>query len=183
MLLLFIIGEYTTLISNKHVLFTRSSSLRYSQHVFVLAASNLPWDLDPALLRRLEKRIMIPMPSKDARKAMLLKHLSQHQHKLSDEDLERCGDITEGYSGADMKLLCKEAAMAPVRRIIASRLPSTKDCSRTNTSTSIPRVQKLLEKDPITLADLQSSLQVTKPSTSSKRSRQYMDWSRDYGSG
>ncbi len=164
----------------------------FSQHVFVLAASNLPWDLDPALLRRLEKRIMIPMPSKDARKAMLLKHLSQHKHNLTDEDLERCaGDSsTEGYSGADIKLLCKEAAMAPVRRIITSLPPpppllqsSTKNCPSTSNSNINHRIQRLLEKDPITMADLQASLRVTKPSTCSQRSKRYTEWSRDYGSG
>lgn len=45
------------------------------ERVFLLAASNLPWDLDMALLRRLEKRILVPLPQIEARVAMLQYHL------------------------------------------------------------------------------------------------------------
>ena len=38
-------------------------SHQHSQQVFVMAASNLPWDLDVAVLRRLEKRVLVPLPS------------------------------------------------------------------------------------------------------------------------
>ena len=43
--------------------------------VFLLAASNLPWELDPALLRRLEKRILVQLPNKEARTNMLLANI------------------------------------------------------------------------------------------------------------
>ena len=43
--------------------------------VFLLAASNLPWELDPALLRRLEKRILVELPTAEARKNMLIANI------------------------------------------------------------------------------------------------------------
>lgn len=46
-----------------------------SDLVFVLAASNLPWELDMAMLRRLEKRVLVPLPGESARRAMILNAL------------------------------------------------------------------------------------------------------------
>lgn len=67
-----------------------NASVTSSKQVFVMAASNLPWDLDVAVLRRytalileslphpigrLEKRVMVPLPSREAKVLMMRKHL------------------------------------------------------------------------------------------------------------
>lgn len=158
--------------------------------MFVLAASNLPWDLDPALLRRLDKRILVPAPNKEARKAMMQKLLANHVHNLQDEEFEECSASTNGYSGADIKLLCKEAAMAPVRSIL-KRLEETElhagssSSSRSQNSSSAQKglnVQVLLEKNPISISDFRNSLECTKSTTCTKLSKRYEEWASSYGS-
>lgn len=84
--------------------------------VFVMAASNLPWDLDIAVLRRLEKRVLVPLPSVGAREAMFRKHLGDRS--AGDMDFAGVAAQTEGYSGADIELLSRESAMMPVRRLM-----------------------------------------------------------------
>lgn len=93
-----------------------SSSSKGTQQVFVMAASNMPWDLDVALLRRLEKRVLVPLPVKEAREAMLRKHL--FTRAASDVDYGDLATRMDGYSGADLELVCRESAMRPVRRIV-----------------------------------------------------------------
>eukprot|EP00444_Apocalathium_aciculiferum_P044733 CAMPEP_0183536296 /NCGR_PEP_ID=MMETSP0371-20130417/28144_1 /TAXON_ID=268820 /ORGANISM="Peridinium aciculiferum, Strain PAER-2" /LENGTH=192 /DNA_ID=CAMNT_0025736885 /DNA_START=118 /DNA_END=692 /DNA_ORIENTATION=- len=85
--------------------------------VFLLAASNLPWDLDSAMLRRLEKRVLVNLPSPQAREAMFRASLPEgFAEKL---DYKRLAGLTEEWSGSDIRLLCKEAAMHPLRRLMA----------------------------------------------------------------
>lgn len=84
--------------------------------VFVMAASNLPWDLDIAVLRRLEKRVLVTLPSAGAREAMFRKHLEERCQ--AGVDFEAIAQQTEGYSGADIELLSRESAMMPVRRLM-----------------------------------------------------------------
>uniref|UniRef100_A0A1I8GHE0 Katanin p60 ATPase-containing subunit A-like 2 n=1 Tax=Macrostomum lignano TaxID=282301 RepID=A0A1I8GHE0_9PLAT len=92
--------------------------------VFLLAASNLPWELDHAMLRRLEKRILVDLPNHEARQKMMEQHLPPISRQPDgglelrcDVDYERAAALTEGYSGSDITLVCKEAAMRVVRKI------------------------------------------------------------------
>lgn len=88
------------------------------ERVFLLAASNLPWELDMALLRRLEKRILVPLPSAEAREAMVRHHLPPITRAEETVDHGQFAQVLEGYSGSDIKLVCKEAAMKPLRRLM-----------------------------------------------------------------
>ena len=81
----------------------------------VLAATNRPDDLDEALRRRLEKRVYIPLPAEEGRDQLLrinMKGLDLEE----DIDWKKIVDKTEGYSGADITNVCREAAMMPLRR-------------------------------------------------------------------
>jgi katanin p60 ATPase-containing subunit A1 len=85
--------------------------------VFVLAASNFPFDLDPALLRRLEKRILVPLPDDESREAMFRQFLTPDV-AASDLNFRDLAQRTAAYGGSDIRLVCKEAAMQPLRRLM-----------------------------------------------------------------
>jgi len=84
--------------------------------LLVLGATNIPWELDAAIRRRFEKRVYIPLPDAEARTAMVKLNLGDTPNNLTEEEYEKTGEITEGSSGADIKILVKEALMQPLRR-------------------------------------------------------------------
>jgi len=90
----------------------------------VLAATNRPWDLDEAIRRRLEKRIYIPLPTPVGREQLFKINLKGCQVSES-VDFTELIRITEGYSGADLASVCRDAAMMPLRRKIASGIDIT----------------------------------------------------------
>lgn len=85
----------------------------------VLAATNRPWDLDEAIRRRLEKRVYIPLPTENGRKYLFKINLKGIALE-NDVDFDQLVKRTEGYSGADVTNVCREAAMLPMRRKLLS---------------------------------------------------------------
>lgn len=81
----------------------------------MIGATNRPFDLDEAALRRLTKRIYITLPDGKARVGAILKLLKQVKFKLSNDDLLKLDKLTQGYSFADMNAIVKDAAMGPIR--------------------------------------------------------------------
>ena len=88
-----------------------------SDGILVLGATNIPWALDSAIRRRFEKRIYIGLPAAPARATMFRLHMGDTKSTLTDQDYEELGAKAEGYSGADIQIVVRDALMQPVRTV------------------------------------------------------------------
>ncbi len=93
--------------------------LNRRQNVIVIAATNIPNALDPALRRpgRFDREIVIPIPDRNGRREILEIH-SRGMPLAGDVNLNRLAEVTHGFVGADLEALCREAAMICLRKII-----------------------------------------------------------------
>jgi katanin p60 ATPase-containing subunit A1 len=149
-------------------------SAGHNATVMVLATTNCPWDLDDALRRRLEKRIYIPLPDHAARVQMFQAHLDPTVLTIAEDiDTNALAEDTEGFSGADVKVVCREASMAPVRRFLECQSPEMIQKMRENGTLRCP---------PIEMQDLMDALSCTHSSVDQGQLARYEEWQAEYGS-
>ncbi|KAL4369462.1 hypothetical protein GQ457_05G002200 [Hibiscus cannabinus] len=112
-------GEHEAMRKMKNEFMVNWDGLRTKdkERVLVLAATNRPFDLDEAVIRRLPRRLMVNLPDAPNREKILRVILAKEE--LSPNvDLEAIANMTEGYSGSDLKNLCVTAAHCPIREIL-----------------------------------------------------------------
>ena len=149
-----------------------ASACGTSSSVMVLATTNCPWDLDEAIRRRLEKRIYIPLPDKSARVDIFKLCLTNIPIEAN-IDLETLAEITEGYSGSDIHIVCREGSMMPMRRMLVTLSPQEIQQRRSSGKMIIPKV---------TLDDLMIAIDNTRPSVSKDILDKYTQFEREFGS-
>jgi len=122
----------------------------------VIAASNIPNSLDPALRRpgRFDRELEIGVPGKDARLEILKIH-TRNMPLVKGIKLNEIAEITHGFVGADLSALAKEAAMVVLRRVFP-------DIQNKEEDEPIPK--DVLEKLLITQDDFYEALKVVRPS-------------------
>jgi len=125
--------------------------------VIVIAATNRPDALDPALRRggRFDREIEIGVPNKEGRLEILKIH-TRNMPLAKDVDLDELATATHGFVGADLEGLCKEAAMAALRRMLPQFSANLKENEK------VP--QEILEKLHVTKADFKEALKLVRPS-------------------
>jgi len=123
--------------------------------VVVIAATNRPNDIDPALRRpgRFDREIEIGVPDRTGRLDILKIH-TRNMPLTKDVDLKKLADVTHGFVGADLAALSKEAAMNVLRRLI----PDIK------WKEGEPLPKELLEKLVVTMDDFKYALKLVRPS-------------------
>ncbi len=128
-------------------LLTELDGLEELEDVVVVATTNRPDLIDTALLRpgRLDRQIHVPVPDEDARRAIFAVH-TRDKPLADDVDLDWLASETDGYVGADIEAVCREAAMAASREFIGSVSPDDIDESVGNVRISQEHFEDALEE-------------------------------------
>ncbi|KAM7258035.1 hypothetical protein ACFE04_013776 [Oxalis oulophora] len=113
------VGEHEAMRKIKNEFMSHWDGLltKQGERILVLAATNRPFDLDEAIIRRFERRILVGLPSVENR-AKILKTLLAKEKTDANLDFTQLATMTEGYTGSDLKNLCTTAAYRPVRELI-----------------------------------------------------------------
>jgi katanin p60 ATPase-containing subunit A1 len=144
--------------------------------VMVMAATNLPWDLDDALRRRFEKRIYISLPNKIGRKQMF--NINFKGIKLDkDVNIEELVEKTKGYSGHDIASVCREAALMNMRRKLMSNDGKFNIMEAANNETFIQGLEA-----PISQKDIITAIKNISKSVSPKDIKKFEEWTTQFSS-
>lgn len=168
----------------------------HTDRVLFLGATNLPWTLDPAVRRRFERRVYIPLPNYQGRLYFLKRRLKGLDDALEENDLSHVAQSTEGYSCADLEILLRDAAFEPLalaqrtdcfqqiylngKHMYSPLDPSVKS-SEVYFSDVFSLPPNSLHLPHVTRKDIFSALKRNKPSVSTKDLFQYEEWTRQFG--
>jgi SpoVK/Ycf46/Vps4 family AAA+-type ATPase len=128
-------------------------------HVYVIGATNKPWDLDWAFIRRFQKRILVPLPDHPTRLNMLKLYSSTLQVN-GDVDLHELARLSEGFSGSDIRDVCQSAQLSLIGEFFESG----------------KAVDKQAKPRALTMADFRQIFEERKPSVSLDMLSQYNRW-------
>lgn len=78
------------------------ADMNNKNETYIIGATNCPWDIDSAFLRRFHRKIYIPLPDKVSRIEILKKGFERTEISFTDQEWEEIGKITDGYSGSDL---------------------------------------------------------------------------------
>ncbi|KAI3501358.1 hypothetical protein L1887_29224 [Cichorium endivia] len=184
-------GEHEAMRKIKNEFMTHWDGLltKPGERILVLAATNRPFDLDEAIIRRFERRIMVGLPSVENREKILKTLLGKEK---IDEGLNfsELATITEGYTGSDLKNLCTTAAYRPVRELIQQeRLKDIEKKLRAEMGEGPQSPEEITEKvitiRPLKMEDFREAKNQVAASFASEGSimSELKQWNEQYGEG
>jgi katanin p60 ATPase-containing subunit A1 len=143
--------------------------------VTVMAATNRPWDLDDALRRRFEKRVYIPLPNEKGRLQLFNLNLKKIEVDKN-INYDKLVKLTDGYSGADISNVCREASFMPMRReLLANKGRKIEDLVNDQEFRAKIRAA-------ISMPDFEKAIGNISKSVSAKDLEVYDKWTKEFSS-
>ncbi|XP_045826309.1 putative ribosome biogenesis ATPase nvl isoform X2 [Trifolium pratense] len=190
------VGEHEAMrkIKNEFMSHWDGLTTKQGERILVLAATNRPFDLDEAIIRRFERRIMVGLPSVENREKILRRLLGKE--KVDKEiDFKELATMTEGYTGSDLKNFCTTAAYRPVRELIQQerlkdldkKKKATKEKSKNTEDEAKEEVQKerVITLRPLNMQDFKEAKKQVAASFSAEGAGmgELTQWNELYGEG
>ena len=131
--------------------------------VLIIGATNRPFDLDPAVIRRLPKRVYVGPFNDEEKKGFIKKIISQNKCNITDEQFLQIAKMCNNYSNSDLKELCREAAYEPLRELNTTSL------------------QKVDELRPIVFEDFNKAVRKVRGTLTKDILRELEKWNQEFG--
>lgn len=141
-----------------------SSQIKDDDLLLVVGCTNCPWDIDDAILRRFPRRIPIPLPDEEARKALLQNLLAKAgKQNLTTQQVSKLVQKLEGFSCSDISSVASEASFGPLRSL-----------------GEIHAIQDIKEEDirPINFHDFVTAIALSTKSVSPAILERYIQWEK-----
>ena len=131
--------------------------------VLIIGATNRPFDLDPAVIRRLPKRVYVGPFNDEDKKGFIKKIITQNKCNITDEEFLKIAKMCNNYSNSDLKELCREAAYEPLRELNTSNL------------------KKVSELRPIVFDDFNKAIRKVRGTLTEGILKQLEKWNQEFG--
>jgi SpoVK/Ycf46/Vps4 family AAA+-type ATPase len=133
-------------------------------NVLVVGCTNLPWNVDDAVMRRFPRRIFVPLPDAEARRGLIKALLKKAgAHSLSSRDVNSLVQKTEGFSCSDISSIASEASFGPLRSL-----------------GGIDAIRDVRSQDvrKISVSDFETAIKNTTKSVTPALLNKYKDWEK-----
>ena len=166
-----------------------TAAAKCEEQILVLGATNLPWVLDEAFLRRFEKKIHIPLPDKNARMELFKIYAGKY---IAPKYFKTLAGLTEGFSGADIAILVKTAKLIPIRKVREAThfihkkeadvyIPCSSGTSGAIELTWLEIDGSKLKSPPLSMRDFKVAIPQCAPTVSGDSIERHKKWTEDFG--
>jgi len=173
-------NEVTRRMKNEFMMNWDGLRTKDGERVLVLAATNRPFDLDEAVIRRMPRRFMVNLPDTPNR-TKILRKLLENEDLSPDVDVDAISQTTDGYSGSDLKNLCETAAHCAIREII--QYEKQENAVTRPDVEPMPALKKTSEIRPISMEDFKYARKKINPTFSPESMNELLQWNELYGEG
>ena len=181
-------SSHGTLTSVKTTLMQEWDGLRTTKdRVVVIASTNRPFDLDEAVLRRLPRRILVDLPDHKTRQEIMEVTLANNR-LANDVNLSSIATQLEGYSGSDIKEVCREAVVRVSHERARMLESGDADPSQVATAADVSSIADTLEQEEsplraVSVVDFKVAMKKLKASVNDngREMQKVMEWNSKYG--